>query len=263
MLIEPPHIPEQLEKWYSAANGQYLLDHLHEALDRTLDTAFGYHLLQLGITREQPLFANSPINHRIYAAEHGGGAVGLVAHSDEIPLESDSVDILIAHHSLEFAANPHQVLREMQRVLAPQGQLLVVGFNPYSAFGLSSFVRGKVGHPLWQHHAPVSSSRVKDWLHLLGCDVQHCSYLYPLPPLGQGRFRNWTEHCDQWLSRHNVPAGGLYLMHAIKQVAQRTRPRQRLLLPRERLMGLTVPKTSASPCPSPIVPTRMNGDIAA
>ncbi|MEH6590295.1 MAG: methyltransferase domain-containing protein [Halioglobus sp.] len=261
MLIEPPDIPEQLEKWYSGANGEYLLDHLQRTLDCTLDTAFGYHLLQLGVTRGQPLFTNSPVNHRIYAAEQAGGAIGLVSHSDEIPLESDSIDILIAHHSLEFTSNPHQVLREMQRVLAPQGHLLMIGFNPYSLFGLSSFLRGKVQHPLWQHHAPVSPTRVKDWLHLLGCEVQQCSYLYPFPPLGQGRLRQWTERSDQWLSGHNIHTGGLYLTHAIKQVVQRTKPRKRMLLPRERLMGLTVPKPAASP--SPIVPTRMNGDIAA
>jgi hypothetical protein len=57
-----------------------------------LDTAFGYHLLQTGYTRGHALFANSPINHRIYMGEQAGEQIGLVACADELPLESDSVD---------------------------------------------------------------------------------------------------------------------------------------------------------------------------
>mgnify|MGYP001824517097 FL=1 len=244
----------QLESWYARENGLYLLDRTRDAAGLLLDTSFGYHLLQLGAIRGRPLFENSPINHRIYAAERAGERIGLVTMADELPLESDSIDAVIAHHSLDFAANPHQVLREIQRVLTPQGHLLLIGFNPHSLQGLSTRLRGLSRQSLWHRHQPVSERRLTDWLHLLGCEVQSSTRLYTVPPIGGGRVRQWLMRCDDWSSRHNLPGGGIYILHAIKQVSALHRPRRQLRLRRERLIGLAVPKPSAAPSPAPIAP---------
>lgn len=244
----------ELESWYARENGQYLLRATRLALLDMLDTSFGYHILQLGITNGHPLFESSPINHRIYARERTGQDIGLLCNSHELPLDSDSIDTVIAHHSLEFAANPHQVLREIQRVLTPQGQLLLIGFNPYSLFGLRSYLRGLSRHSIWRHHRPVSERRLTDWLHLLGCEVQGSTRLYSVPPMGKGRLRDCLERCDAWSSRHNLPSGGLYILHAIKQVSALHRPRRPLRLRRERLIGLGVPKPGVAPSPTPTVP---------
>jgi SAM-dependent methyltransferase len=253
----------ELESWYSSGNGQYLLQHVRQSLESSLDTAFGYHILQLGVSREQSLLECSSINHRMYAAQHVGGAVGLVAHSEELPLESDSIDILIAHHTLEFDSNPHQALREMQRVLAPQGHMVIIGFNPYSAFGTAAALKGLSRRSAWHQHHPVGRHRLTDWLHLLGCEVQACSYLYAVPPLGGGKLREYMIRCDRWLNTHNVPIGGLYVLHAIKQVTGANRPRRRLLSSGERLMGLAVPKPTTAPSPTPSIHLPANGDVAA
>lgn len=244
----------QLESWYARENGRYLLDRTREATRRLLDTSFGYHLLQLGAIRGSPLFENSPINHRIYAAGLAGEGIGLVTVADELPLESDSIDAVIAHHSLDFAANPHQVLRELQRVLTPQGHLLLIGFNPYSLQGLNSRLRGLSRHSFWHRHQPVSERRLTDWLHLLGCEVQSSTRLYTVPPIGGARMRQWLMRCDDWSSRHNLPGGGIYILHAIKQVSALHRPRRQLRLRSERLIGLAVPKPSAAPSPVPVAP---------
>ncbi len=143
----------ELESWYARDSGQYLLDSTLRAVAATLDTAFGYHLLQTGCSRGHALFASSPINHRIYAAERAGEQINLLALADELPLESDSIDTVIAHHTLDFADNPHQVLREMQRVLTPQGQLLIIGFNPHSLLGVNTRLRGISRKSLWHGHA--------------------------------------------------------------------------------------------------------------
>ena len=258
----------ELESWYSRTNGQYLLEKARQNLENLLDTAFGYHILQLGITRCHPLFEHSPINHRIYSAQRAGDAIGLVAKSEELPLESDSIDILIAHHSLEFEANPHQVLREMQRVLAPQGRLIIIGFNPYSAFGGVAYLRGLAPKSPWHHHHAVASHRVTDWLRLLGCEVQQSTYLYSIPPLGGGRLRDAMVRCDGWFTAHNIPLGGLYMLHAVKQVTGLNRPRRRLMPAGERLIGLAVPKPSSAPSPvpatqPPAIHVSRNGDVAA
>ncbi|MFK8048810.1 MAG: methyltransferase domain-containing protein [Halioglobus sp.] len=244
MATRSKDIFSDLDSWYSGSNGEYLLENLKRNIDKSLETAFGYHLLQLGITRRHALFDSININHRVYGSERSGDQVGLIANNGELPLESDSIDVLIAHHSLEFEDDPHQALREMQRVLAPQGHLIIIGFNRFSAFGASTFLKGRSRKSTWHHHQPVNPLRASDWLRLLGCEVQDCAHLYALPPIGGGRLRNAMMNCDAWLSEHNVPVGGLYVMHAINQVPRLHRPRRRLLPVRKRLMGLAVPTTS-------------------
>jgi SAM-dependent methyltransferase len=240
----------QLERWYARDNGQYLLEESRGAVQDLLDTSFGYHILQLGISGGSPLCLGSPINHRLFCAERPGEGVGMIADPEELPLESDSVDAIIAHHCLEFATNPHQVLREIQRVLTPQGQLLVVGFNPYSLLGCNTRLRGIMRDPLWSRHRPVSEHRLTDWLHLLGCEVLDTRRLYALPPLGRGRLRRMVARCDHWTARHNLPFGGVYLLHATKQTTGLNRPRRPLLARRKRLIGL-VPNPAPVPTPSP------------
>ncbi|MCB1856188.1 MAG: class I SAM-dependent methyltransferase [Pseudomonadales bacterium] len=215
-----------------------------------LDTAFGYHLLQLGCTRGQPLFGNSPINHRIYVAERCGKGITLLAATDELPLESDSVDTVIAHHSLDFAPNPHQVLREIQRVLTPQGQLLVIGINPYSLLGLGTALRGLDRRSLWHWHSPVSLGRLTDWLHLLGCEVEGVTWVGSVPLVGGATLRRWLARVDAWGNSHNLAVGGLYMLHAVKHVPALRRPRRKWRLRRERLFGL-LPGPAPAPSPSP------------
>ena len=245
----------ELESWYTRDKGQYLLATTREAVDEVLDTAFGYHLLQTGCTRGHALFSNSPINHRIYAAEKMGAGINLLALADELPLESDSVDTVIAHHTLDFADNPHQVLREIQRVLTPQGQLLLIGFNPHSLRGIGARLHGLSRKSLWHRHAGVSENRLTDWLHLLGCEVQDCTRLGAVPLLGRGAMRRWLMRLDNWSNRHNLPGGSVYILHAIKQVSAVHRPRRQWQLRRQRLMGL-VPKPAPAPTPAPYRPTR-------
>ncbi len=254
MKTEFTDISTELESWYAREHGQYLLTAIRKALTDILDTAFGYHLLQLGITHTHPLFAASPINHCIYCTSRGGDGIGLVAEPDELPLDGDSIDTVIAHHSLEFADNPHQVLREIQRVLTPQGQLFIIGFNPFSLCGAGHALRALSQHSLWHRQHAMSERRVSDWLHLLGCEVLDIHRLYLLPPFGGGRIRTWSMRLDDWAAGHNLPGGGLYIVHAVKQVSALNRPRVVTRSPRERLMGLAVPKPGAVPSPTPARP---------
>jgi SAM-dependent methyltransferase len=246
MQVDCIDIWAELESWYDRDNGQYLLQSTREALQDLLDTSFGYHILQLGVHGGSPLCQGSPINHRLYCSERLGDGVGLVAAPDELPLDSDSVDAIIVHHCLEFADNPHQVLREIQRVLTPQGQLLMVGFNPYSLLGCRTRLSRWLRDPLWSRHRPVSEHRLTDWLHLLGCEVLDTRRICGLPPFGSGRLRRLVTLGDAWAGRHNLPLGGLYILHATKNVAGLHRPRRPLISRRGRLIGL-VPKPAPTP----------------
>ena len=182
---------------------------------------------------------------------------GLVAEWEELPLESDSVDALIAFHCLEFSRKPHQVLREIQRVLTPQGRLIIIGYNPYSLLGAGNRLRGLSSSSLWHQHRPLSENRLADWMHLLGCEVESRHRLYSLPAVGKGRFRRLMERGDQWCQRHNLALGGVYILHAIKQVGGISRPQA--VRRRARLIDLAVPKPAAVPSPTPVTPARRTG----
>jgi SAM-dependent methyltransferase len=246
-------IGAHLETWYGGNNGAYLKASLRDVIAPILDVAFGYHILQIGVAQGLDLFCQSRISHRIYISEQVGAGVNLLSRNDELPLESDSIDTVIAHHSLEFGPDPHAVLREIQRVLAPQGHLIVVGFNPYSLLGGAAAIRRFGRQPLWQEQHPVSRHRASDWLQLLGCEVQSCNYLYSLPPMGTGVLNRWSSTADAWSNKHNLATGGLYILHAIKQVSALNKPRLGLRERGGRLIGLAVPKPVATPSPTPSV----------
>jgi SAM-dependent methyltransferase len=247
--VEREAVCRRLAAWYATPRGDYALTAIRRALGPILDLSFGYHLLQVGLVPERSLFCDSPINHRILLAPTPYGGAGLLGDVEELPLASDSVDTLIAHHALEFAAHPHQALREMQRVLAPHGHLLVIGFNPFSLQGIANRTLGRFGHGLWHYDRLLGKSRLTDWLHLLGCEVEAVHNLYAIPPAGSGRLRRTLTGLDQFARDHNWPLGGIYVLHAIKQVRGRNRPRAALQVQRRRLIGL-VPKPTAAPVPA-------------
>lgn len=245
----------ELERWYCSERGRYLLQTSRAAVERTLDTNFGYHLLQLGLLSDQPLMERSRISHKLFCAERGGEGIDLVAYADELPLESDSVDTVIVHHCLEFARNPHRVLREIQRVLTPQGQLLIAAFNPVSALGVEARARGMLRDTLWQNYRPITPGRLTDWLHLLNCEVHQTFHTGSFTPFGRGRFRQWMTAADAWLAGHNVPLGGVFIVHASKQVVGMHPTRQKSPRASGRLIGLVSnPRPAAVPVPSAPAP---------
>lgn len=248
MNTDSSDIYQQLECWFDNPAGQYLLQREQELVDTLLEQVFGYHLLQLGVTRQHRLAQDSTLNHKIYAAPGHAPGAGLVTASDSLPFANDSIDVVVLHHSMDFAENPHQLLREVQRVVAAQGHIIILGFNPWSLFGLGTTLRSRYPGSLWKEAAPMRVGRLRDWLHLLGSEVRTVGYTFATPPVGQGRCYRWLAACDGFSTRHNWPLGGAYVLHAQKQVVPITPVRLRWdRSVGGRLMGLGV----AKPVPSP------------
>ncbi|MCN4144869.1 MAG: class I SAM-dependent methyltransferase [Thiohalomonas sp.] len=55
---------------------------------------------------------------------------------DNLGIQNQSVDVVILAHTLEFEMNPQQILREVDRILVPEGKAVFLGFNPFSLWGL-------------------------------------------------------------------------------------------------------------------------------
>ncbi|MFK8041143.1 class I SAM-dependent methyltransferase [Congregibacter sp.] len=255
-------ISRALESWYARDSGEELCTAIRLCLEPVLGLSFGYHILQIGPLAQRSLIADSPINHQIFASGAVDRSASLYCHGDELPLESDSVDTVVAFHALEFDEHPHGSLREMQRVLRPHGHLIVVGFNPYSLLGAAHYARGLHKGSLWnrQRHRPVSLHRLTDWLRLLDCELEGSQQLFPVPLAGTGRWRTFAGRVDEWASDHGLPGGSVYIAHAIKQIAGVRRPRSLRVRARESFRGLSV---ASSPAPTPRQPRSDNSDLAA
>ena len=249
------YICDQLESWYCNPAGQYLLEQENALVEQQLQQVFGYHFLQIGVTRNQALGQASPINHKTYSAILPGPEIGLLSDALSLPFADDSLDVVLLHHALEFAQDPHSLLRETHRVVSAQGHILIVGFNPWSLLGVSLGLRGFLPGSLWQQASMMGTGRLRDWLHLLGAEVQSTHHCYAAPPSGGERLFGYLRAADSYVTRHNWPVGGVYLVHAQKKVVTLTPSRLRWQSKMgSKLIGLTVPK----PVPSP-----REGDVAA
>lgn len=203
-----------LQEWLATPLGQYLLEKERAYLDDVTPDIFGYHALQLGMP-EVDLLRESRIAHRVRvaAAEHPD----VYAKCHELPLATQSIDLVLLPHVLEFATEPHAVLREVDRVMMPEGRLVIVGFNPWSLWGLRSALGFSRNEFPWNGRF-VSLLRVKDWLALLGFDVNAGRLVAYAPPFDNARLRRRFGFMEPAGDRWWAVGGAVYMLQAIKRV---------------------------------------------
>jgi hypothetical protein len=121
---------------------------------------------------------------------------------------------------LDFAQDPRLVLREAERVLIPEGRVLVLGFNAMSSWGLFRLIYRYRRHVPWCGRF-LTPYRVEDWLKLLGFDVEMRELLvYRLPVRGALGPRSVA--LDRLGLRLWPALGGIYAIRAVKRVATLT-----------------------------------------
>src|SRR5262249_7335624 len=127
-----------LTAWWSEPLGRALVAAESELLAEALEDVFGWELLQIGAwggARE--LLAGSRTRRQTIVAAPGFPIrADIVGRPSQLPVSSDSVDAVVLPHTLEFAADPYAIVREVDRVLVGEGQLLVLGFRPWSLWGM-------------------------------------------------------------------------------------------------------------------------------
>src|ERR1700759_4555513 len=113
--------------WFETPLGQYLLEKERAWLDDVTPDIFGFHALQLGLP-QYDLLRENRITHRMRVAS--GDRPDVYAKCHELPFATQSIDLVLLPHVLEFAEAPHAILREVDRVMMPEGRLVILGFNP-------------------------------------------------------------------------------------------------------------------------------------
>ncbi|MFT4100003.1 MAG: class I SAM-dependent methyltransferase [Burkholderiaceae bacterium] len=142
----------------------------------------------------------------------------VVERFEHLPFAEQSVDLVVMPHVLEFASDPHQVLREVDRVLRPEGRVLLSGINPISLWGARHLVP-RIGRPVLPPGARlIGLPRLRDWFKLLSFDVDQHHYGCYRPPC----------QSQAWLDRLNVVeragdrwwpiCGAVYCVAAVKRI---------------------------------------------
>ena len=177
-----------------------------------------------------------------------GNIAAFTAHPQELPLANASMDAVMLHHALECADDPRAVLREVSRVLAPGGRLVLTVFNPASLWGLGNlgsrcraWVLGRRAQGLARLLAPP---RLLDWLALLDIEVdsplRYCGY-----GVSERSSRPRVAAMAAWLRRRQAPIGNTYIISATKRRCAGGTRLSATQLNNPKLAPVTYPKLAA------------------
>ena len=231
--------------WWLGAQGQALVAAESLLTAESLDNVFGWEMLQLGgWGYSANLLASCRTRRHAVAASlaewQDGAKADLIARASQLPIASDSLDAVLLPHTLESATDPYAVVREVDRVLTGEGQLLILGFRPFSLWGLRGRM-ARAGFPPGIKRL-LPERQVRDWLRLLGYEVANTRrYLYDLPwgvprPAQEVLRRSWLH----WWS------AGAYLIKARKRVYTLTPIRPKFRERTQPIGGLVKPTTRSS-----------------
>lgn len=254
-----------LSAWLETPPGQYLLGWERAQFDLAVADLFGYHALQLGLPELDALACNR-IPHRWLAlpeelvapglapeglfsgegAQHidsecatpqlrsavastSGPRVALVTDAAALPFPAASLDLVVLPHTLELSADPHHVLREVERVLVPDGRVVISGLNPASLWGLRqargrlSGLVGLAGGGSAHLYLPdagdfIGPWRLRDWLQLLSFEVESDRYGCYRPAVRTEKWLQRMAWMDSLGSRWWPILGAVYFVVAVKRV---------------------------------------------
>ncbi|MEJ5028861.1 class I SAM-dependent methyltransferase [Comamonas sp. MYb69] len=242
------------QNWWQTPLGSYMLSWEQTCYDDAVADIFGFHSLQIGLFPLQGL-RNNRTPHRWLALDSTEQAAqwqqsrladvqsfapplqsepGLATNAAEattasllcdahaLPFGPDTLDLVLLPHTLELSADPHAVLREVARVLVPEGRVLISGINPASLWGMHTWARRIPGlqklPPMPDDHNLIGYGRLRDWLKLLGLELQSASFGCFRPAM---RSDTWLSRWE-WMDRVGPTAwpvlGGVYFAEAVKKV---------------------------------------------
>ncbi|RKF17376.1 methyltransferase domain-containing protein [Alginatibacterium sediminis] len=209
------------DSWASISQGKNLAEQQQALLDAHLPRVFGYHLLKVGNLSCELSCHASMIRHQLNLAKNGQ-LVGLQAKPSELPLQESSIDCSVLLHVLDYSRDPHQVLREVERVLTADGYIIISGFNPMSLVGLRRYLPWPRKSSPWSARM-FGPARVKDWLQLLGFEVLYDERFAFTSFVNQRPTPAWLEN---WGQNYARPFSSCYFMVARKRRSPLTPIRQ-------------------------------------
>lgn len=214
----------KLPPWYDSPLGKLFGTAESACLKTVMPALFGYHLVMVGMYNDAwELFADTPIMHQwqLEAFQPANKTVDLLADPAVLPLATESVDAVVLPHTLEFATSPHEILREVDRVLIPDGYVIIMGFNPFSLWGISRLLLAKPQITPWDGRF-LSVTRMRDWLALLGFETLAVRYHFYRPPMQRTSLLSKLLFLESFGAKWWTFGGGGYVLLAKKRVSTLT-----------------------------------------
>lgn len=237
-------------RWLASPPGLYMRHWQENACERVVADLFGYHAIQCGNPAIDCLRANrmpnrvwvsdatEPLSEAAFLAssatldslQRDDAASGsllalpprptlLIDHFGHLPFAPQSLDLVVLPHVLEFADEPHEILREVDRVLRPEGRLVVTGFNPVSLWGLRQSAGRLIGREWLPEPAQmITIARLRDWLKLLGLSVEEVLHGCYRPAFDRAKWLERFAFMERAGDRWWPILGAVYLLSAVKRI---------------------------------------------
>jgi SAM-dependent methyltransferase len=202
-----------LSDWLSTPQGEYVLEWERGQFDSAVEDVFGFRAVQVGLP-EIDFLRHNRIPHRFSLALEPGAS--LAADPLQLPLASQSVDLVALPHVLEGHEHPHEVLREAERVLIPEGQVVISGFNTASLWRLRQIFAGRQRSAPWDLKF-IGLVRLRDWLRVLGFELNGGKFGCYAPPFAEARWLERFGFMEKAGARWWPIAGGIYVVRAVKR----------------------------------------------
>jgi SAM-dependent methyltransferase len=211
-----------LDGWLKQPAGCYIQAWERQLLDQLTADIFGFNAVQIGLPQLNCLAASRMPNKWI--ANHtvlsdSPYPIALVHDFEELPFESHSLDLVVLPHTLEFVSEPHQLLREVERVLIPEGRLIICGFHEASLWG----ARQVAGRFFGRYFLPrsgdfISLLRLKDWLKLLNIEIDRGHFGCYAPPVNNQTWLRRFQFMETVGQRWWSVFGAVYVLQAVKRL---------------------------------------------
>ena len=222
--------------WFERPLGRSIQAIEVDRLRPVLSGLYAVRAVQVGTIGSFDLLGSCDVSSRYivdtlpHQADETANKVSAVAEA--LPFDSKSIDLMLLPHTLDFSDHPHQVLREAERVLIPEGHVVILGFNPVSLWGLRRLFARRSNRTVPWNANFIGLRRIKDWLALMQFEITGGSMLYYRPPLANSSLLDRLFLLDKVGDRWWPMMAGVYLLVARKRVAGLTpiRPQWRLQL---------------------------------
>jgi SAM-dependent methyltransferase len=251
---KPIRYPTQ---WEDFPAGEHIQQAVAQVCNDYAERVFGYHFAKIGSLSAAIKLDRSPIRHQINHTPFCIDADGevsrnefddeshVVGQSHCLPFAENSIDGFLLANELDFAQDPHEILREVDRVITQSGYVIISGFNPLSLAGIAKFLPVKRNNVL--HDARFFTSyRIKDWLQLLGFEIVEQRQVMFSTLFFQQKWQGAAK-LQQYLSAYLPWCSAVYVILAKKRVFPMTviKPKRKLK-PRFSAVGASACTSSQS-----------------
>ena len=211
---------ETIRNWYQIGAGSSVARSIEQSLFEVTSCIFGYVAIEVGcVFKDCNLLKNCSIRQKVLVDR--SGSANIYASPTALPIENDCVDLFLLPHTLDFTRKPHEILREVERCLVPEGHIVIIGFNPMSFYGLWRMFLARKKLVPWNAKF-YSLSRIRDWCSLLGFEEVNLQYAAHLPPFKRLQKLKHMQSISAVMKKHLRSFGGIYIFVARKRVARVT-----------------------------------------